>query len=171
MTREEAKEIIMDYRQCAKGIFHEEEADIVAFDMAIEAFKAQDVVEKLTQDLADKLNDAYAKGYNAANREIALSGEYERAYQRGKADATKWIPCSKRLPEMYDKKLLGDYDNSKEVMVTIQYHGYSYVAERCIVYCSDGAWRYSDDNDVVHEIEDAKVVAWMPPPEPYKEGE
>ena len=29
----------------------------------------------------------YARGYNDAKREIALSGEYERAYQRGKADA------------------------------------------------------------------------------------
>ena len=31
--------------------------------------------------------DRYNAGYNAAKREIALSGEYERAYERGKADA------------------------------------------------------------------------------------
>jgi len=29
----------------------------------------------------------YEAGYNDAKREIALSGEYERAYERGKADA------------------------------------------------------------------------------------
>lgn len=37
----------------------------------------------------------YERGYNDAKREIALSGEYERAYERGKADARpkgKWIP-------------------------------------------------------------------------------
>ena len=34
----------------------------------------------------------YARGYNDAKREIALSGEYERAYQRGKEDAQQWIP-------------------------------------------------------------------------------
>jgi len=60
-----------------------------AFDMAIEALKAQDIAEELTPDLADRLNDAYAKGYNAAKREIALSGEYERAYKRGVKDAEK----------------------------------------------------------------------------------
>ena len=39
--------------------------------------------------------DRYNAGYNAAKREIALSGEYERAYERGKADAQpkmgRWI--------------------------------------------------------------------------------
>lgn len=38
--------------------------------------------------------DRYNAGYNAAKREIALSGEYERAYERGKADAQpKPIEC------------------------------------------------------------------------------
>ena len=41
----------------------------------------------------------YNTGYNAAKREIALSGEYERAYERGKADAQpktgRWIPKTK----------------------------------------------------------------------------
>ncbi len=35
----------------------------------------------------DFLGHVYAKGYNNAKREIALSGEYERVYQRGKSDA------------------------------------------------------------------------------------
>lgn len=33
----------------------------------------------------------YVRGYNDAKREIALSGEYERAYQRGKEDALKGV--------------------------------------------------------------------------------
>ena len=32
---------------------------------------------------------SYEQGYNDAKREIALSGEYERCYERGKADAEK----------------------------------------------------------------------------------
>lgn len=39
-------------------------------------------------------SDDFARGYNYAKREIALSGEYERAYERGKTDARKkgtWI--------------------------------------------------------------------------------
>lgn len=35
----------------------------------------------------------YAQGYNDAKREIALSGEYERAYERGKADARPKGKC------------------------------------------------------------------------------
>ena len=45
----------------------------------------------------------YARGYNDAKREIALSGEYERAYQRGKADAER----KKGRP--YLKKIGGEY--------------------------------------------------------------
>ena len=33
------------------------------------------------------LEDVYARGYNDAKREIALSGEYERVYNRGKEAA------------------------------------------------------------------------------------
>lgn len=47
---------------------------------------------------------SYEAGYNDAKREIALSGEYERCYERGKADAQteRWIPCSERLPNDRD---------------------------------------------------------------------
>ena len=50
---------------------------VEALDMAIKALEQQ----YLNQ------TDQYNAGYNAAKREIALSGEYERAYERGKADA------------------------------------------------------------------------------------
>lgn len=36
-----------------------------------------------------KTKGMYERGYNDAKREIALSGEYERCYERGKADAEK----------------------------------------------------------------------------------
>ena len=84
MDREEAIEKI----KRVKGLYAYE-SDYEALDMAIEALKSQDIAEELTPDLADRLNDAYAKGYNAAKREIALSGEYERAYKRGVKDAEK----------------------------------------------------------------------------------
>lgn len=41
--------------------------------------------------------NAYARGYNDAKREIALSGEYERAYRRGWHDA-----IGKALDEAYN---------------------------------------------------------------------
>ena len=44
---------------------------------------------------------SYEAGYNDAKREIALSGEYERAYERGKADAQpkigRWVKTPKAV--------------------------------------------------------------------------
>ena len=56
---------------------------------------SQIITEVLRNIETDRYNDGYHAGYNAgynsgynvAKKEIALSGEYERAYQRGKADA------------------------------------------------------------------------------------
>ena len=46
--------------------------------------------------------DRYNAGYNAAKREITLSGEYERAYERGKADAQPKIGRWKKMVSVYD---------------------------------------------------------------------
>lgn len=46
-------------------------------------------IEKVKED--DKrriISDSFARGFNKAKRDIAISGEYERAYERGKNDAT-----------------------------------------------------------------------------------
>lgn len=127
-----------------------------AVDMAIEALKAQYTAEKLTQDLADKLNDAYNIGYNAAKREIALSGEYERAYQRGKADATKWSPVSERLPKEEKKTywVCTDTECQCECRWTNNRFG-----------IGDGEWGWS----IFDTPQYTKPVAWMPLPEPYRE--
>ncbi len=47
---------------------------------------------------------SYEAGYNDAKREIALSGEYQRAYERGKKDAeqTRWIPVSEKYEHHID---------------------------------------------------------------------
>lgn len=51
----------------------------------------------------------YARGYNDAKREIALSGEYERCYERGKADAQQktghWITQMIFQTKLYDEPL------------------------------------------------------------------
>ena len=45
-------------------------------------------IDGKTEQLGD-MDAAYCKGYNNAKQEVALSGEYERAYQRGLEDAWK----------------------------------------------------------------------------------
>ena len=91
------------------------------------------------------------------------------AYVSQMPSAQQWIPCSERLPEMYDEKLLGNYDNSNAVIITYEYHGKLYVSECCIVYCSDGKWRYLNESGSHEMDDDARVIAWMPLPSPYKE--
>lgn len=60
------------------------------------AFEALDMAIKALEQQYLNQTDQYNAGYNAAKREIALSGEYERAYERGKADAH---------PDINDEKL------------------------------------------------------------------
>lgn len=70
-----------------------------------------------------------------------------------------WIPCEKRLPE-----------ESKEYFVTVQHTGWNceptkftstskYNPKTRCFECENEKWRGD------------KVIAWMPKPEPYKEGE
>ena len=74
----------------------------------------RDNIRFLPYDKADR----YAAGYNDAKREIALSGEYERVYERGKADARlkgEWVfkgetavyTCSNCKQEAYEDSEYG----------------------------------------------------------------
>ena len=111
-----------------------------------DAIPIEQVVDQIKQDVDWVFKAAYARGYNTAKAEIALSGEYERAYQRGKADAQQWIPCtSTKRPK-----------NREEVMVTID----------------DGYQRYTDTDEFVNGQywyhDDKQVVAWKPFDDPWK---
>lgn len=59
------------------------------------------ILERVKDDIDYIAEQAYAKGYNSAKTEIALSGEYERAYKRGKEDAERkkgeWVKRYKEL--------------------------------------------------------------------------
>lgn len=78
------------------------------------------------------------------------------------ADIPRWIPVTERLPD-------------------INYH---YTSDVCLVYCDNGAYTFAELEENIFgqvgwdcEREDdyheavGIVVAWMPLPEPYKEGE
>ena len=87
----------------------------------------------------------------------------------------RWIPVAERLPEEHDSifaKLKGTEKWKKgmpasvsdNVLVTIKHEngglGICQVAKTI-----DGKW----ENDFLRAISSAKVIAWMPFPEPYKE--
>lgn len=69
--------------------------------------------------------------------------------------ATQWIPVSKRLP----KKPEIDGDSDGYIVQTRR------VAQPFIGYWDGREWT-DEEVDVVDE-----VIAWMPLPEPYREGE
>jgi hypothetical protein len=118
----------------------------------------------------------------------------ELAYQEGKADAMRWIPCSERLPEINQTVLLSTTDG--EVIV-----GYRYKPDLVWqVTSNDGRkiWVYDPENypgnidelpkaetcgfenrddcwlsvtSINYDLKFAGISAWMPLPEPYREDD
>lgn len=82
--------------------------------------------------------------------------EAYEAYNRGKADANKWIPVSERLPKR-DEVVLVTYKTTDKI------HLCKYLDDT-----SENAWwSYIDDCCAWNNV----VLAWMPLPPAYKEEE
>ena len=80
----------------------------------------------------------------------------------------RWIPCSKKLPEMHDAgpmmKLLGIKEESKRVEISVKSGGVSSVISG---WLRDGKWYGPDLNAYIARKISYEVTAWMPLPEPY----
>ena len=83
--------------------------------------------------------------------------EIQKAYELGKLDAMEemphWIPCSERLPEEETDVLVCNADGD----INISRGSYSTEVKNEFIWYTSG-WRFG------------KVIAWMPLPEPYREG-
>lgn len=83
----------------------------------------------------------------------------------------RWIPCSKKLPEMHDAgpmmKLLGIKEESKRVEISVKAGGVSSVISG---WLRDGKWYSPDLNAYVARKMNYEVTAWMPLPDPYEVG-
>ena len=77
----------------------------------------------------------------------------------GQPKVGEWIPCSERLPEDPDENLY-DLEEFPEYNVMIKYAKIA----TTLHYMGDGEW--GDSYGYGYE-----VIAWMPLPEAYKEGE
>ena len=88
----------------------------------------------------------------------------ESAYQEGKADAMRWIPCSERLPNRFGKMLVTFIPGTLWTYVIIaNYSDLMGIAKPCFLIGKVGKDDFANIT--------SKVVAWMPLPEPYREDE
>lgn len=79
----------------------------------------------------------------------------------------RWIPCNERMPDE-DYWTGANFQYSADVLMTV----YNAEDEETIIdygHTANGSW-YSDTTDGLVPPW-WKVLAWMPLPEPYKEGE
>ncbi len=119
---------------------------------------------------AQGYSDGYLKGKE--ERPIDDLSEYsdklwKQAYERGKAEERpqgEWIPVSERLPEENIRVLVWFEYRTKSNNSLNQTHGF------CFIY--GGVWSSFINGETGWQ--DARIIAWMPlpePPEPYKEAE
>lgn len=122
-------------------------ADLIDRQAAIDAVRSYyDECDEREESIEERIE-------RLPSADIDLSGFsdklWQTAYERGKAEAVRWIPCGERLPE-----------NRLYVLVTYKYeyglidHGITWYGQ------VEGKWNTSRE-----------VIAWMPLPEPYKDGE
>lgn len=86
-------------------------------------------------------------------------------------EESKWIPCSKRMPEEHEwigTKRFGT-TISDEVYVTFEAPDGQRFADH--ISFQNGKLSRSDEHRMKVVFKGAKPIAWMPLPEPYQEGE
>lgn len=95
--------------------------------------------------------------------------QYEKGYADGRACA-RWIPCEERLPEE-DKEVLISYrykegeGDPRHVYIDITTYGQMYFGGQKVG--EHKHWRAPFE----YFASNYEVIAWMPLPEPWKEGE
>ena len=139
MNREEAIKALLRIKSEAFNEFIGEEPDYEAFDMAIEALKAQE-----KPIICPRCGRVFA---TEEGREAAEA-----------LKAQEWIPCSDRLPE-------AEYGESDTVLVT---KCWKEDKETCFVETAmfdGGNWC----EPTGERLTVTKVLAWKPLPESYRE--
>lgn len=107
------------------------------------------MIDKLAKEVAEKAFDEYVYNGKSIMQLVNETMEHD------------WIPCSERLPELTDSELY------TMALVTIEN------GDVCLgaYHSDDKEWRTRMSVGEKYYSKKHKVVAWMPLPEPYKEGD
>lgn len=101
------------------------------------------------------MQERCCNGYDAEAINLAIKAFEERP-------TGEWIPVSKRLPEDMQGVLIWfEYYRYGDYNCMYQTYGFGYVC--------DGEWSPFINGETGWR--DARIIAWMPLPEPYKEAE
>ena len=115
------------------------------------------------QRLTHKRESGMKSGYWSLNKKQELVDRlamYEDAAEKDRFG--KWIPCNERLPEKEDY-----------FVITVAYKGsiFSDAGKYMIGSEGQGEFHPGIENFSPYSAIGAKVIAWMPLPEPYREEE
>lgn len=120
---------------------------------------------------ADELNEEVTNFFMAITgnpRPTTVVRECRKSFQRmieeqptcGTAKTQRWIPVGERLPEKTIETFEGVFSSEPVMVTVVKENGESY---SCCDFLIGERWACA--------LEDEKVIAWMPLPEPYrKEG-
>ena len=131
--------------------------------------------DKLAIDLQHRC-DALCP-YTKAQRDVMcraclLGDAIDTVEDQPAVDIPRWIPCSEKLPEE-DYETGNGVQFSNDVLATIVNHANDGELYVWLLKTVDGKWYdYTPNEDGSHEVQYlCEVIAWMPLPKPYKEGE
>lgn len=119
----------------------------------------QAAIDAAMKDVSDKRTHDFNAGATRAANRIKLLPSVQ--------PEQRWIPVTERLPDE-DYWTGANFQYSADVLMTV----YNAEDEETIIdygHTADGSW-YSDTTDGLVPPW-WEVLAWMPLPEPYKEGE
>ena len=154
MTREEAASIIEDRVRVTEYVesSYVDCVDIEALKMAIEALKGKDtnVPSRKGVFIHDITVEMFRNASLEGVGELMASGEMEDISFPSAQQERRWIPCSERLPEEHKEVLTCSLEDFIEIQS---------IEDNCDYWENQhGDWSVDE------------VVAWMPLPEPYREG-